>query len=143
MMKPHSSNTPRLLLVALFALACFSAGYLAPHGHVALAQAPKPQCTNKDNVPGGIGGHGDHATISNAISIAGSKGWPCAQGETCYVEFQVQMALKGTPTPYPCAQQQPNCLTFEGKGFSIESRDPNATQYPNVNVAGRIQLVKQ
>lgn len=153
-MKSNSSNVPRVLFAGLFALVCFTLGYLAPHSQEAFAQTPAPASSVPfDNVPGGVGGHG-HALITNAStrSIAGTTvgAWPCVQHDTCKLDFEFQFQPPpGAPAPYTCPSGLRNhCITFTGKNFLVDSQDrsgkhhPDGGPYTKANVAGIIQLVR-
>lgn len=152
-MKPSASTVLRLSLAALFALGCFTLGYLAPHHREALAQTPHPASSVPfDNVPGGVGGHGSVLVTGASTTMVGGQqisAWPCMKNDHCRLDFQFRFVVPpATPAPYACPRPLPHCLSFSGKSFRVQSVDrygkahPEGGSYAQANVAGKIQLLK-
>jgi hypothetical protein len=143
-------KSPPILFAILLVVGGFAIGYVAPHGHRALAQAvPTPTPTPfRDSVPGGF-----HATgkvdlnKSQGVTYAGANRptvWtPCGPrpGEpgTCTVEvYYLDVdTSKPTPQPSPCPSQD-SCISFTGR---MEIEDPVARTGPVLrNAAGTIVI---
>ena len=142
-MKIDNHNAPRILAAALFGLACFGVGYLAPHAHAAIAATASPHPIFSDGTPGGFG-HGlvTVKSASSALLSPGKARWPCLKNDKCTFSFQFDTSETAQPDIPTCPEPHKTCLQFTGQNYAFESHGPTSYGPKSVYISGSLQFYK-